>query len=174
MNFWILRWGRFLWTVLESKVYLSTKSLGVHDVPLIANLFCPPLSEHCTSSLRATNKRYVASGPRRGVSRPIRRTTLPPAVSAARPSLQMAVATSAPTARPNSALAVEAGSLCAPIMWENWPSSCPLFISPHPCYSWCTVQSFCFCVFVNVCLFWLPGHTLVSPKCTGRVDWHHS
>ncbi|KAM7418412.1 hypothetical protein PAMA_015843 [Pampus argenteus] len=43
----------------------------------------------------------------------------PPAESAARPSLPTAAVTFAPTARLNSALAVEAGSLCAPtiLLW---------------------------------------------------------
>lgn len=149
----------------KSKVDLSTKSLWVPDMPLMGNLFCPPLSERCTSSSRATNKRCVASGRRRDASRPSRRTTRPPAVSAARPSLRMAAATSAHIARPNSALAAEAGSLCAPTMWENWPSTRFLF-SFHSHLIPAVVDAQ-FSPSASVCLLmflWLPGHTLVETK----------
>ena len=171
--------GRSDWTRLRGKVDQIHKVLEVCDVPLMANLLLfRPLffSEHCTSSLRATNRRCVASGQRRGVSRPSRRTTRPPAVSAARPSLQTAVATSAPTARPNSALAVEGGSLCAPTMWGTWtwppPFPFSLSHSPHPCCSWCSVGPPASVLLSSAVL--LPGHTLVRPKCIGRMAWHQS
>lgn len=140
-------------------------------------LLSPVPSEHCTSSLRATNRRCVASGRRRGVSRPSRRTTRPPVVSAARPSLQTAAATSAPTARPNSALAVEGGSLCAPTMWETWPLTSPFSLSPShshliPAVADVQLVLLLLCLLPSALL--LPGHTLVSPKCIGRMAWRQS
>lgn len=119
------------------------------NLPLLSSL----LSEHCTSSLRATNRKCVASGPRRGASRPSRRTTRPPAASAARLSLQMAAATSAPTARSNSVLAVEGGSLCAPIMWEAsecFPSSSRTHLIPAVYDTWSLLLLLCVC---HVCFF---------------------
>lgn len=101
------------------------------------------LTEHCTSSLRATNRKCVALGQRRGASIRNRRTMRPPVVSAARPSSPTAVATFAPTARRNSVPAVEEGSLCAPTMWETSESSRTLSSPlPQPVFTW----SLCFCV----------------------------
>lgn len=145
---------------------------------VLTGFFSPThfVTGRCTSSLRATNRRCVASGRRRGASRPSRRTTRPPAASAARPSLPTAAATSAPTARPNSAPAAEAGSPCAPTMWENLN---PLLVYPSPhCFRWCSVGPAASVsspsLFLSVlATLWWGQSVLDGLFCAGHLKQHH-
>lgn len=149
---------------MGSKVIIP--SVRVNNV---ANSHFSALPEHCTSSLRATSRRYVASGRRHGVSRPSRKMTHPPVGSAARPSSQTAVATFAPTARLNSALAAEAVCLCAPTMWESWPPALfPLTVISSMVYSIHRLVSLLLCVhlaswshFGQTKVYWKDGLALV-------------
>lgn len=120
----------------------------------------PP--ERCTSSSRATNRKCVASGRRRGASRPSRRMTRPPVASATRPNSPTAAVTSAPTAKPNSAPAAEDGSPCAP---TTWATSAVSGLPSTPRQPWRSCSPPASVLSTEHQLLFFSGHALVNPKC---------